>query len=68
MYFGDLNVKLKSHRFFVKLPTQLDLEGHLFSVKTWLYMYWNQARSQGEVRKPELQHHMGIDTRNLDFS
>ena len=27
-----------------------------------------QARSQAEARKPGLQHHMGIDTRNADFS
>ena len=28
----------------------------------------NKARSQAEARKPGLQHHMGIDTRNPDFS
>ena len=27
-----------------------------------------QARSQAEARKPGLQHHMGIDTRNPDIS
>ena len=25
------------------------------------------VRSQGEARKPELQHHMGLDARNTDF-
>ena len=26
-----------------------------------------QARSQGEARKPGLQHHTGLDVRNPDF-
>ena len=32
------------------------------------YKYITQARSQAEASKPGLQHHMGIDTRNPDFS
>ena len=28
----------------------------------------HQARSQAEAMKPGLQHHMGIDTRNPEFS
>ena len=40
---------------------------HVFTKKPCLHSYM-QARSQAEARMPGLQHHMGIDMRNPDFS